>query len=123
VTHRVCGDTLGRGCFKSKPETEFTTRGRSRDGSVRRALLCKPCQAAVQAEWEEANPEKVQKIKRRTYARHRDKILDAVSAYEATHREELNAARRKRYARDREFRRRALERQRRWRRRKRDGGA
>jgi hypothetical protein len=123
IARHVCADTKGRGCFEPKPETEFTTRGLNRDGTVRRALLCKPCQARVQAEWEEANPEKVRGIRRRTYTRHRAKILHDVAEYERTHRDQVNAARRARYARDPEFRHRARKRQQRWRnQRRREGG-
>jgi hypothetical protein len=118
VIRRVCADTVGRGCFETKPETDFTTRGLARDGSVRRALLCKRCQADVQREWAEANPERSDAIRNRTYGRHRVEVLRRVAEYEVANRAKLNAARRARYARDPLFRQRALERQARWRKRK-----
>jgi hypothetical protein len=100
--HRVCADTLGRGCFALKPETDFTTRGRYRDGSIRRALLCKQCQSEAQREWEQHNPEKVEAIRQRTYRKHRETVQARERAYRAANRREINRKRRERNAQRRD---------------------
>ncbi|HZR96733.1 MAG TPA: hypothetical protein VFA56_13635 [Gaiellaceae bacterium] len=93
---RVCADTVGRGCFTLKPETDFNRRGLNRDGTIRRTLLCKSCQAEAQREWEQDNPDRVKEIKTRTYRKHREAVLARERAYREAHRDEINAARRAR---------------------------
>lgn len=95
---RTCADTVGRGCFATLPETDFALRGRNRDGTIRRCLLCKPCQTEVQREWAEHNPENVRAIRGKTYRKHREDRIRAAVEYERANPAKVNARRRSRHA-------------------------
>jgi hypothetical protein len=105
----TCGDTLGRGCFRTLPVDRFYTKGKRADGSPRYHALCRSCYLDVQRDWHEENPEKKPRYNRTSYVRDADSHREKQRERYAAKRDEIRCRWRERYATDPDYRRQRLE--------------
>jgi hypothetical protein len=96
---RICGDTLGRGCYRTLPEDRFY-RKPNRYNPDYRELLCKDCSNAVRVENDRENPERKSAHNRAYRIANGDEIRAKAREAHAERADEVNAKRRERYATD-----------------------
>ncbi len=87
----TCGDTLGRGCFRTLPASEFHVK-RPSGRLPRLDMLCKECRRALDRDRYEANPEPKLTARRRYVDANREIVNERQRVYHAENRDERNAA-------------------------------
>lgn len=95
---QTCANTLGEGCGRVLPVSEFHRKGRYADGSPRYTALCKACNREKLRVWRAHNPERVSAYNKRDRRVHRDARLESGRAYRLEHGDELRERARERYA-------------------------
>jgi hypothetical protein len=99
MTRQTCVNTIGEGCGRVLPLTEFHRKGKYADGSARHHSLCKECNRVKLREWREANPARVTAYNKRDWRVHRDERSERNAAYYGAHADELRQRERERYER------------------------
>jgi hypothetical protein len=98
MTRQTCANTIGEGCGRVLPLTEFHRKGKRADGTPRYHALCKVCNREKLRAWRAANPERVTAYNRRDWIVHREKRSEAHAEHYLEHADELRARERDRVA-------------------------